>query len=193
MAFFIYICFMAKKDKTNKPDTSMERGEKGYLLKGNKMHLLRGPDNQGQRKPGGAKTPEELFDLMVQYIQWCEDNPIWKNEAIKGGERAGEIIQIPTDRPWTIKGFCSYVMRSRVWYRKMRFDRKGQQDWLDIMEWFDNTCESQRLDFALVGIYPASLVASLDEYKKESYEMTDEDKEKKSSGFKIEIVQNDNN
>lgn len=175
---------MAKKDKkTPKPDTSKERGEKGHLLPGNNMWMLR----DIHRAPALVDGPEKLLKLCLEYIEFCKENPIFKREAIKGGDRAGDIIEIHTDRPWTIKGFCSFVSRSPVWYRKMRFDNKQDSEFMEIMNWFDNCCESQRLDMALVGIYNPSLVANIDEYKKASYE--EAENESKKTGFKIEIVQ----
>jgi hypothetical protein len=69
------------------------------------------------------RTPEELQPEVFGYFEWCDDNPWYKNEAIKSGEKVGEIVKVPTARPYTITGLCIYlgILSTSVHTRKKLF------------------------------------------------------------------------
>lgn len=64
-----------------------------------------------KRKPGRPLkyTPEQLWQKFTEYVNDTEGRTWYRNEAIKSGERAGDIIQVPTLAPLTQLGFCLYA------------------------------------------------------------------------------------
>lgn len=53
-------------------------------------------------------TAEQFEQAWWDYFSHVENNPWIKKEVLKGGDRAGEIIDVPTIEPFTEIGFCAY-------------------------------------------------------------------------------------
>ncbi len=54
------------------------------------------------------QQPKDLLSQAYKYFDWCNDNPWHKQELIKSGTRAGELIGIPIIRPYTLEGLCVF-------------------------------------------------------------------------------------
>lgn len=52
--------------------------------------------------------PKDLLQEAYRYFDWCSDNPWYRQELIKSGTRAGELIEVPVVRPFTIEGLCVF-------------------------------------------------------------------------------------
>lgn len=52
--------------------------------------------------------PKDLLQEAYKYFEWCGDNPWYRQELIKSGSRAGELIEVPVVRPFTIEGLCVF-------------------------------------------------------------------------------------
>ena len=65
---------------------------------------------KGHKGTKGRFTPQQWADAIQDYFDYCDKNPIiYKNKALKSGDRAGEIIRIPTARRYSIRGLCDYA------------------------------------------------------------------------------------
>ena len=40
-------------------------------------------------------TAEELWNEACEYFQWCDNHPLMKAEAVRGGALSGQIIEVP--------------------------------------------------------------------------------------------------
>ena len=60
-------------------------------------------------KPKAIDSPQSLWELAIGYFTWCSENPWYKKEAIKSGDNAGQILEIPTERPFTLKGLATHI------------------------------------------------------------------------------------
>ena len=63
------------------------------------------------RKTSGAPlkyTAEDLEKMWSDYLEQSDNSIHYKNEMIKSGERAGEIIPVPAINPLTLKSFCLF-------------------------------------------------------------------------------------
>jgi len=54
-------------------------------------------------------SPVELLSTADRYIEWCRNNPLYRHEVIRSGTKAGDIIEVPVARPYTIEGFCVFA------------------------------------------------------------------------------------
>lgn len=164
------------------------RDEKGRLKKGHRIWDIYTP-YAGVRPEIANAT--EFYSKSVEYLDWAVEHPWLKNDAVKMGKTAGKIISVPTDRPFSIKGFSVYMGRSDGWYKKMRAAAKKREDadMLDAMRWFENICETQRLEGALIGAFNASLVSAMDGIKqKQDDEANEAVAGEKGKPFTIKIV-----
>jgi len=119
--------------------------------KGNKYYM--------NRKKNGRerifKTPQELLNKCYDYFHWCDENPWMKNDVIRSGERTGEIIKIPAQRPYSIETLCVYIGIA-----KRTFDEySSREDFLPVTTHVREIIESNQLEGAIVGAYNHNIIA----------------------------------
>jgi hypothetical protein len=114
--------------------------------------------DRGLFRKKAFETPEELWEAFCEYAQWIIDNPLFKHEAIKSGEGAGTIIDIPAGRPMTIMGFCLYVgiaHRNFINYGK----EESYKEYHQVYDNIHNACYTQKFDGASIGKFNAMIIA----------------------------------
>lgn len=55
------------------------------------------------------ENPIELLNAFAAYKRWAEANPVYTTEAIKSGNFAGQLIQIPRKHLLTVEEFTSFI------------------------------------------------------------------------------------
>jgi hypothetical protein len=119
--------------------------------KGNQYYLLR--TKHGRNKK--YTDPKGLLAACYEYFEDCDSNPWFKKEALKGGDRAGEIIDIPTSRPYTKKGLCIFIgIDEKTWdsYKLM-------EDFLPVTTHVESIIYTQKFEGAAVGAFNANIIA----------------------------------
>lgn len=99
--------------------------------------------------------PEELWEEFKQYVEWVNDTPWYKNEAIKSGDMAGTIIPIPTRKPLTIEGFCLFADI----VHKTFMDYEKRKDFVTVVTRIRGAIENDQLEGASVGAYNPNIIA----------------------------------
>lgn len=102
-------------------------------------------------------TPEDLLAKAYEYFDWCEDNPRYKREAIKSGIKAGEVIKIEVDRPYTIEGLCVYAGISISTF----YNYEERKDFLNVITHVREIIRQNQLEGAMVETYSPNIVARL--------------------------------
>ena len=119
--------------------------------KGNKFAV----GNKGTEK---KFTPEQWQKKIDEYFSFCDNNPLFKNEALKSGDRAGEIIRIPTARPYLIEGLCNYAnIHPQTFYNYL--EKEGYEDYFEITARARNRIFQQNIEYGYVGAYDSNLVS----------------------------------
>jgi hypothetical protein len=109
-------------------------------------------ENAGRPK---AYKPEKLWEEAKKYFVWCEDNPWQKNEALKGGDFAGQIIKIPTSRPFTISGLCVFLGITTQTYDSYQ----RTEEFLSVTTRIHDIIYTNKFEGAAVGAYNANIIA----------------------------------
>lgn len=118
---------------------------------GNQFWKLR--ENHGRELE--YQTEEELRTEVMGYFEWCENNPWFKNEAIKSGEKVGDIVKVPTARPFTITGLCIYLGISlKTWKAYCK-----REDFVHITTYAEEIIYTQKFEGAAVGAFNANIIA----------------------------------
>jgi len=109
-------------------------------------------------------TPEQFELAWQQYFQWVDDNPWMKNEAVKSGELAGTIIQIPTARPYSEIGFCAFHNLGEKYLRELskRLEDKTEpkhKQLTAVLTQARARCYAQKFEGAAVGAFNANIIA----------------------------------
>lgn len=102
-------------------------------------------------------SPDLLWEAVCEYFTWCDRNPWYKNEAIKSGENAGQIIKIPTQRPYTLSGLCLYLGCNQAYFRQ--FKERCSEDFSTIITRVEETIETQQFEGATVGAFNPNIIA----------------------------------
>lgn len=128
------------------------------------MKCMAAPKNnsfwKARAKSGRGKifsSPESLWAAACEYFDWCEKNPWYKNEAVKSGDLAGQIIAVPTARPYTLSGLCLFLGVDKI-----TFDNYGQmegyEDYFSVVTRIREVVYTQKFEGAAVGAYNANII-----------------------------------
>lgn len=123
-------------------------------------------------------TAEIMWAAAEEYFDWCDANPWYRNEAIKSGERAGEIMKIPISRPYTLSGLCIYLNCNEAYFRQFKIELpEGEKDFSTVIAQIEQVIYTQKFEGAAVGAFNANIIAR-DLGLKEKTELTGKDGEK---------------
>lgn len=103
-------------------------------------------------------TPEALWDEAVKYFDWMSERVWNKKEAIKSGDLAGSLIDVPTSTPMSIESFCLFADITTETFRKYE-KGKGYEDFIEVTTRVREIIESQQFEGATVGAYNANIIA----------------------------------
>lgn len=102
-------------------------------------------------------TPELLWEEAVKYFEWMSEKVWNKKEAIKSGELAGTLIDVPTSTPMSIEGFCLFADIEPKTFRS--YDSENNLDFLPITTRIRGIIESQQFEGATVGAFNPNIIA----------------------------------
>ena len=108
-------------------------------------------------RPPKYNDPEELWADFKKYVEDNNQNTWTKYEAIKGGDRAGELIHIPVTPPLSILGFCVFIGITRITF----WEYGKKEKFLNVTSRIKDVCERNQVDGAMSGFYNHNLVARL--------------------------------
>lgn len=116
---------------------------------------------KSRSKHGRDKTfllPEDVEEAAFEYFEWCDSNPWFKHEAVKGGDLAGQTIAVPTARPYTQKGLQIFIgIDENTWSRMGKDD--AYKDFWAIVELINQIIFTQKFEGAAVGVFNANIIA----------------------------------
>lgn len=108
---------------------------------------------------GFQYSPDELWMEAMDYFEWMQ-NRVWnKKEAIKSGDLAGTLVDVPTSTPFSFESFCLYADISMETFRNYRSGKEEYKDFLDVATRIAVIIESQQLEGATVGAYNPNIIA----------------------------------
>ena len=111
-------------------------------------------------------TPEEFEQAWEDYFSFCDNNPWYKNEAIKSGPNAGEIIAIPVSRPYTEAGFCAFHGLGHKYLPQLEQTLSSKENPTEEEKALSNVltrararCYAQKFEGAAVGAFNPVIIA----------------------------------
>lgn len=107
------------------------------------------------------RTPENLFEAVCDYFEWCENNPWMKTVGV---DKEGNAIEQPKRIPFLIEGLCNHIGVSKShWYAIQ--DEKNKEyfrdDLFPIVEWTNNVLYTQKLTGAAVDEFKENIIARI--------------------------------
>jgi hypothetical protein len=140
--------------------------------KGNQFWKLR--DKSGRDRL--FATPEDFLDEAEKYFVWCDGHPWMKREQKKQSPMSipktatpeqiseilklqKEVIEIETQRPYTIEGLCLFLGITTVTfydYKKSKGD-----DFSNVFTYVQGKIRAQQIEGAQIGVFNANLTARI--------------------------------
>lgn len=130
-------------------------------------------------------APELLWEAACEYFDWCDNNPYLKHEVIKGGQYVGQIVDIPTQRPYSLSGLLLYIGANEAYWRQ--FKAANHKDYSTVISDIENVIETQQFEGAIVGVFNANIVSR----KLGLIDKADITSGGESVGLKIEVINSD--
>lgn len=106
------------------------------------------------------QSPELFLEQAYEYFQHVDENPWIKYDILRSGEYAGTVIEIPTQRPYTIQGLCIFLGISQETFTNYS-QTDGYNDFFGVCKHIRQIIENNQLEGATVGSYNASIIGRL--------------------------------
>lgn len=103
-------------------------------------------------------TPDALWEEAVSYFEWISKKVWNKKEAIKSGEMAGTLMDVPTSTPMSITSFCLYADIDENTFQRYEKEENYKDYWA-ITKRIKGIIESQQFEGATVGAYNPNIIA----------------------------------
>ncbi len=120
-----------------------------------------GNNNWTKRKKHGRDAvftdPEKLREGIEEYFADVIANPWITHEAIKSGPFAGQIMAIPTVRPFTLIGLSTFLGVHSQWFSE--FEKICSDDFTLVIKWARDVIHTQKFEGAAVGAFKENLIA----------------------------------
>lgn len=108
-------------------------------------------------------NPMTLQKSFSDYMLWASKHPFKRNEVIKTGVRAGQVVEYETRRPLSLQMFLGFIgMPKSVWYNKRK-----KEGFVELCEMIEDVIGANQIDGALAGVYDSSLVSKLNKIGEE--------------------------
>lgn len=104
-------------------------------------------------------TPELLWKEAVHYFEWMQTKVWNKKEAIKSGKMVGELVDVPTSTPMSLKSFCLYADISHDTFTEYDKGEGNYKDFPVVTKSIRAIIESQQFEGATVGAYNPNIIA----------------------------------
>lgn len=117
-------------------------------------------------RPRKFKTPQELWDAFIAYVEWAENNPITvgnerrqKQSAKRGEEKAQRKETAP--RPYSLVAFRIHAGIKRDWCAFKDYYSGKSEDFCRVLQAIEECVRQQMVEQAMVGNYKENLVARI--------------------------------
>lgn len=104
-------------------------------------------------------TPELLWKEAIDYFEWITQKVWNKKEPIKSGDMAGNLIDVPTQTPMSIEGFCLFADISKQTFYNYESNKDEYKAFFDITTRIRGIIESNQFEGATVGVYNPNIIA----------------------------------
>ena len=106
-------------------------------------------------------SPDEFLKLSYEYFDWCDNNPIIRNEAIKSGDLAGSTMQVEVPRPYTKIGLKTFLNIDNQTLANYRSNEPTYAKYFENATHVIGIIESYQMEGGLAGELSQTLVAKL--------------------------------
>lgn len=104
------------------------------------------------------ESPEQFKQAAYEYFDTADNNPWLKMEVVKSGENAGQLLPVPTQKPYSIQALCIFLGITEQTFLNYEKD-ENYKDFFEVFTHVRDIIETNQLEGATVGAYNANIVA----------------------------------
>lgn len=101
-------------------------------------------------------TPKGFWEKACEYFEWSDNNPWVKKEAVKSGENAGMLIEIPTERPYSIERLCLFAGITNQTFLNYE-SKEGYETFFEVTARVRMVIDSQHFEGGMTGSFNANI------------------------------------
>lgn len=106
-------------------------------------------------------TPKQLWEAVVKYFKWCDDNPIVSKRTLTSGKTQGIKVDVEYVRPYEIKAMCLHCNISERYIKDLKESHAVDSEWVMVMEKILYIIYNQNVEGAIVDLYNPIMVSKL--------------------------------
>jgi hypothetical protein len=105
--------------------------------------------------------PNVLLAACTEYFKATDERKWYKREAIKGGEMAGQLIEIPIETPYSLTGLCIFLDVNTEYLTQFENSEtyKNNKDFSRVITYVRDIIDTQQFEGATVGTFNANIIA----------------------------------
>jgi len=104
-------------------------------------------------RPKIFETPEELWNKAIEYFEWANANPWYKNEAVKAGDHFGENVLSPIERPLSYEGFCLFADIDTDTFDNYCSNKGTYKEYFGVALKIKRMIDTQQFEGGMVGAF----------------------------------------
>ena len=107
------------------------------------------------------QDPDKLLEACYEYFESTEKRKWYKQEAIKGGDKAGTTMSIETETPFTLSGLCIFLGINTRWFTEFQESStyKNNKDFSLVITHVQEIIDTQQFEGATVGAFNHNIIA----------------------------------
>lgn len=159
-----------------------QKQAKNSVWQNNIVNIGRGLGT-GKGNPRAIETPEKLWELFLEYVEWSKANPYKKHIGVVKGKKVYE----DRERVLTFIGFEGWLCINEIVYDLAHYEstEKGT-DYRPTILRIRKTCSNDTVTGASAGVYNAMIAVRLESLVEKTEVKVDDNRKHVSDLFPLE-------
>lgn len=114
-----------------------------------------------ENPPVAYNTPEQLWERIVSYFKWCDENPIFSKRSVLTGRNAGDKFNDESPRPYSIKAMCLHCGITEKYLKDISKNENDTSGYYNVVYSAISVIYLQNYEYTVVGVYPSSFMSKV--------------------------------
>lgn len=113
------------------------------------------------------QSPKQLWESACEYFEYMDKNPWKSKELMRSGDLAGELVDVPTARPYSLEGLCLYLGANSKYWAQFKLglpeaktlDKEQKEAFSNVITQIEAVIRVQKMEGATVGAFNHNIIA----------------------------------
>ena len=105
--------------------------------------------------------PLKMLDACMEYFDVTSKRKWYKKEAVKSGDSAGLIIDVPIETPFSLTGLCMFLGVNTKYFFDFKKSKTYEEnkDFSEVVTHVEEIIDTQQFEGAIVGTFNPNIIA----------------------------------